>query len=341
MKKKDVFKSVSVFMAVLCCIVSLWAGPADSRQKPAAYRIYMVLWRGVTDAEKGFIDYFSQQGIDADFMIRNCQKDRTKFPLIIEEIKRLEPDLVYTFGTTAALSIAGTIHEKEPQRFIRDMPVVCNIVADPLGAGLVSNLETPGRNLTGVSHAVPVLAQVERMKALFNVRRIGVIYSPQEKNSLLEIKNLEKLSGSRHYTLIKMPLPVDGAGKLIIRELSGKVAALAGKNPDIIYFPSDSMVISNAGYLVELIDRHRLPGFSVTEGPIRNSGVLMGLVSSYYDMGKFAASRAEQILVHKKSPAEIPFRMLSTFSFLVNKKAARQLNYKLPEKLVKYAEIVE
>jgi hypothetical protein len=32
-----------------------------------------------------------------------------------------------------------------------------------------------------------------------------VIYHPHEENSLIEIKNLEKLSGSHYYTLIKMP----------------------------------------------------------------------------------------------------------------------------------------
>jgi putative ABC transport system substrate-binding protein len=122
MKGQGVFKCLSVLLAAWVCFISLGAQPAGIRQKPGTYRVYMVLWRGVTDAEKGFIDYFSQQGIDADFMIRNCQKDRTRFPSLIKEIKRLKPDLVYTFGTTAAISIAGTIHDKESREFIRDIP---------------------------------------------------------------------------------------------------------------------------------------------------------------------------------------------------------------------------
>ncbi|MHB9117358.1 MAG: hypothetical protein ACYC2R_03670 [Burkholderiales bacterium] len=42
--------------------------------------------------------------------------------------------------------------------------------------------------------------------------------------------------------------------------------------------------------------------FSATEAPVRHSGALMGLVSSYYNVGQFAAYKAEQILVNKIPP---------------------------------------
>jgi putative ABC transport system substrate-binding protein len=67
-------------LAAVAALTAPGAQTPDPGKKDTPYKIYMVLWRGVTDAEKGFIDYFSRQGIDADFMIRSCQKDRTKFP---------------------------------------------------------------------------------------------------------------------------------------------------------------------------------------------------------------------------------------------------------------------
>jgi putative ABC transport system substrate-binding protein len=92
---------------------------------------------------------------------------------------------------------------------------------------------------------------------------------------------------------------------------------------------------------MELIMPHKLPTFSATEPPIRNAGVLMGLVGSYYNVGKAVGSLAEQVLVQKKKPSEIPVNMLPSFTFLVNRKAADNLNFQLPDKMKKYATFIE
>jgi putative ABC transport system substrate-binding protein len=300
----------------------------------------MVLWRGITEAERGFMDYFSQRNIQVNFIVKDCEKDRAELPAIIKEINDTNPDLVYTFGTTVTANIAGTVMDSDPERFIADIPVVFNIVSDPIGANLVPDMVTSNRNLTGASHMVPIPAQIKAMEFVMQFRNLGIIFNPQEKNSVLSVEALEKVADSSDFTVIKAPIPLDESQKPIEDIPPHVVESLVSKGADLIYLPSDSFIISHAKSLVTLINKHGIPTFSATEGPIHNADALMGLVSRYYNVGQFAGYKAEQILVHKKHPKDIPIETLKRFSFIINMKTAKKLGFYPPIAVLKLAEVI-
>jgi putative ABC transport system substrate-binding protein len=107
-----------------------------------------------------------------------------------------------------------------------------------------------------------------------------------------------------------------------------------------VYLPSDSFVISRSKSLVNLITETGIPTFSATEDPIYTAGALMGLVSRYYNVGQFAGYKAEQILVHKKRPEDIPIETLKRFSFIINMKTAKKLEFYPPIMALKFAEVI-
>ncbi len=300
------------------------------------YTVYMVLWRGMTEAERGFINYILNRDITAHFIIRNCGQDKTRLPAIIEDIRRSRPHLVYTFGTTVTKAIAG-FYDKPRSRAIEDIPILFNLVADPVGARLVKKMEGSGRNLTGVSHVVPIPIQLKAMKSVSNFSKLGIIYNRDEENSRLAAGGLETLAPEYQFTLVKETFRTGESGSV----LTTKVANLVSRGVDLIYLPSDSSVISNAGTLMQEINRSRVPTFSATEGPIDKSGALMGLVSRYYNVGQFAGYKALQILVEKKNPGQIPVEVLSRFSFIVNMNTAKLLNFYPPVTTFKFAEVIE
>src|SRR6185436_11181522 len=121
-----------VFLTVLLllCAFSTAAPAADSR-----YSVLLLLYRGMTEAEKGFMEYLRPR-VPVDFVIRDAGADRVRIAEFVEEAKRMRPNLIYTFGTTVTLDTVGAIGKIDPARHITDMPVVFNIVADPVGAGL-------------------------------------------------------------------------------------------------------------------------------------------------------------------------------------------------------------
>ena len=65
------------------------------------------LWRGETKVEEGFRAHFAEAGVPLDITVRSLGRDVSRLPSVIEEIRRVEPDLVYTWGTSVTLGIAG------------------------------------------------------------------------------------------------------------------------------------------------------------------------------------------------------------------------------------------
>ncbi len=109
----------------------------------------------------------------------------------------------------------------------------------------------------------------------------------------------------------------------------------------MIYLPSDSFLVANAKKVVDEINVYKIPSFSATEVPIRKGQALTGLVCRYYNVGQLAGYKAEQILVHKKDPKDIPMETLSRFSFMFNMATAKQLEFYPPLSVLKVAEILE
>ncbi|MFA9460246.1 ABC transporter substrate-binding protein [Thiohalorhabdus methylotrophus] len=314
------------------------AAPAATGEKPPT--IFMVLWRGMTDAERGFQAYFRENDIPVKYIVRNAAKDLDRLEGIREEIKRVRPDLVYTFGTTVTSRIAGTARREHADKYVTDIPVVFNIVADPLGAGLTRSLERTGRNLTGTSHSVPLSSQLKTLRRIEPVEKLGALYNPLERNSALAVQELARLARERGMEFHSVNVRVRDA-KPQRSSISHKVAALAEKGVRFVYLPSDSFLISNAEAVVQAIHDRGMITFSATEGPISDAGAFVGIVSLYFNVGKFAGHKAARILVDGKDPASIPIETLERYTILVNMRTARKLDYFPPVPVLEFAKVVQ
>lgn len=63
----------------------------------------------------------------------------------------------------------------------RNTPVIFSAVTDPLGAKLVSSLEAPGANITGVSDMLPIDKHLDMLQRVMpDAKRIGTVYNPGE-----------------------------------------------------------------------------------------------------------------------------------------------------------------
>lgn len=307
---------------------------------PKPFRIAMVLWRGMTPAEQGFKDFLAEKQLVVTFETYDLEKDGSRLPGVIREIKKNRPDLIYAFGTTVSTEIAGTVGKIDPQRHIVDIPIVFNIVADPVGSGLVATVGNSGRNLTGASHLVPLDVQMKAMRQAGAFTRIGVIFNPLEKNSLGIVEQLETIAPRFDFQVVRSPLPVGRNGVASAEALPRAVQHLAKRNVEVVYLPSDSFLIAHAPELIACINGHALPTFSATEDPIRSGGALMGIVSRYYNVGQLAGFKAWQILAEGLSPGDLPIETLKRFSLIVNMQTARKIDFYPPVSLLKAAEVV-
>ena len=120
-----------------------------ARQAHKPYRIYAITYRGITDIEKGFEEYFRSRKIRVEITWRDLNLDPSRFPRFIEEIRAMKPDLVYTWGTSVTLGVVGPHDAVDPRLHITDTPVVFTLVAAPVLAKIVPDLKSSGRNVTG------------------------------------------------------------------------------------------------------------------------------------------------------------------------------------------------
>lgn len=314
--------------------------PAMASQQVRPLKIMMILYRGTTDAEKGFMSYFDKHAIPVEFIVRDAQADNQRVSEFVKEARAMRPDLIYTFGTTVTSKVVGTMDESNRDERVTDIPVVFNVVADPLGANITKSLKSSGRNFTGVTHLAPLAAQIQALLAMRKVKSLGVLYNPYERNSTLTVQDLKATAEKNGISVQIGQLTADGQTQPTVEMLRGALQNLLAKQPDFIYLPSDSFLIKHARTVVDMARAARIPVFAATEAPIRNDGALIGLVSNYFSAGELAAHKAEQILLKNAQPAAIPIEPLNRFTYLINMKSAKQLGTYPPVALFKVAEVV-
>src|SRR6478609_4218138 len=144
-------KFVRILLA-LGLVSALLAADGNAQSSQRAYRIYAITFRGMTDVEKGFQDYFVSHRIPVQITWRDLNRDASRMAGFLDEIKRTRPDLIYTWGTSVTLGVVGTYDGYDPAVNITDIPVVFTLVAAPVLVKIVPDLKSPRRNVTGVFH---------------------------------------------------------------------------------------------------------------------------------------------------------------------------------------------
>jgi putative ABC transport system substrate-binding protein len=309
-------------------------------QADRRYTIYMITWRGWEDGSQGFRDYLERRNLPIDFIVRDCGQSAEPIPGFVAEAKRLRPDLVYTWGTTTALSVFGRLDSLDPERHITDIPGVFNIVSTPVEGGLVAAYDQPRPNLTGALYLVPVETQLRTMSSYGPVGKVGMVYNALEANSRLTVAAVARQGETQGFRSVAREMPLDAAGAPDLAALPEEVRRLKDEGADWLYIPPDSFLNVNRDVLTGAARDVGLPSFAGAENFIRASYGLVGLVSRYYNVGQYVGYLAEQILVDGRSPGEIAIRNLDRFSLIVNMATAHQLKFSPPLSMLAIAEFV-
>lgn len=313
-------------------------GDVSNSRKP--YRIYAITYRGMTEIERGFEEYFKANKIPVQIVWRDLNLDPSRMPGFIAEIRATKPDLIYTFGTSVTLGIVGTHDAVDPAKHITDIPVVFTLVAAPVASKIVPNMSSSGRNVTGVSPFVPSETQFRAMASYRPFKTVGVLYTPTEKNSVALIKQIRELGRKLGFTTVERTFKLDPNGKPTAEGAADLVREIKAARADWLYLPPDSFLgTQSKGIIVPAADAADLPTFASTE-QLMEAGALTGLLSRYYHVGQFTAYKAQQILVEKKLAREIPVENLSRFSYQIRMSSAHKLKLPPPLPMFNYAEFV-
>lgn len=232
------------------------------------------------------------------------------------------PDVIVAIATPSAQAVVAAT---------RDIPVVYSAVTDPVAAKLVKTWEASGTNVTGVSDLSPLDKHLELIRKIVpNAKRIGVIYSPGEANSVAIVEALKKAVGPAGFTL------VEGAAARTV-DVPSAAQSLVGK-ADVIYAPTDNNVMSAFEGIVKVAQQAKLPVIAADTSAVKR-GAVAALGLNYYDLGRQTGKLVVRVL-KGEAPGKIASQVSTTFELHVNPVAAQKQGVTLSDELVKSAKVV-
>ena len=210
----------------------------------------------------------------------------------------------------------------------KTIPVVFTAVTDPVAAKLVKDWKVSGTNVTGVSDALPLAAQMDLLlKVKPGAKRVGYVFSPGEVNSTIVLKELKTELQKRGMSVVEAAAPRTVDIPSAAKSLVGKV--------DVIYTTTDNNVVSAYESMVRVAEEAKLPLVAADTDSVKR-GATAALGMNYYDLGRQTGKVVDRILKGTKPGAIVP-EVGSKMSLVVNPGAAEKQGVKLADALVKEA----
>lgn len=303
----------------LACSLAAPAMAADVRVSVTAIVDHPALdaaRKGVTDelADAGYVN-----GKNLKLEYQRAQGNTATAAQIARKFAGDKPNVIVAVSTPSAqTALAAT----------REIPIVFSAVTDPVAAKLVKSWEATGGNVTGVSDLPSLDKHLAALrKALPAAKRIGVVYSPGEANSVAAIAELKKLATPLGMTVVEAAAPrtVDVASAA--QSLIGKV--------DVFYEPTDNNVTSAFESLAKVADQGKVPLISA-DPSVATRGAAIGMGTNYYDLGRQTGKLVVRIL-KGETPGKIASEVSTTLEMHVNKSAAQRQGATFSEDFLKTA----
>lgn len=299
---------------------------------PHVPRIYMILFRGETEVEAGFRQWFADNRFEAEILVRSVDLEAERVPGLLDEARAWHADLIYTWGTPVTMAVAGIEFE---------IPILFTMVSAPIASGLVRNLASSQRNLTGVSHVVPARQQMNAIRNYRRFDRIAALFNPNEVNAKVSMREMRAEAERVAAEFTCRPLPLDAQGRPHAAAIPGMLREFAASGAQLLYVGPDSFLASQRKLLTDTALELGLPVFSAAEVALRDGRALFGLVAGYAKVGRLTAHKAAQILYHRVKPAALPIETPGSYSYLVNMDVARQLGMVPPARVLQLAEQIK
>jgi putative ABC transport system substrate-binding protein len=259
------------------------------------------------DSQKGLLDQLTQEGFGepaVKFFIENANGSKAKAAEVVRKFAAARMDLILTIGTSA--TIAAT-------REIKDVPVVFTMVFDPVQAGIAQSWKSSGNNTTGASPNVPMLRIMQVLKAFGPMKRLLVPYTPGEKNSELQVTELQRLQAE--YQVKVIPIILNNKED-VEQVLSGVVQSV-----DAIVLTGSSVVGATVPRIVALANKSNVVTITHLDDLVEK-GALLGVCANSYRLARMAGKQAVRVLKGAK-PASIPIVTEKNPDVILNRKTAR------------------
>jgi putative ABC transport system substrate-binding protein len=247
-----------------------------------------------------------------------------------DKLPALAADLVSR--QVAVLFGAGPAAARAAKAATASIPVVFTSGDDPVKIGLVSSLNRPGANVTGVNLLFSEV-QTKRLELLRGLiptaKAVGFVFDPEIP------PRMEVEPAARH-----LGLKLHAVSVAAEHDIDAAFASFADHRIDGVLVGTSPRLFSWRARVIALAAHASLPTIYDDRQFVVDGG-LMSYGTSATDAFRLAGIYASRILKGEK-PADLPVQQSTKFELLINLRTAKALGLEIPDKLLALAdEVIE
>jgi ABC-type uncharacterized transport system substrate-binding protein len=319
------------FLTLLGSAVAAW--PVTARAQRPAMPVVGFLGVGPPVAStlaalrKGLNEQGYVEGRDVAIEFRDTEQ-YDRLPALAAELVRRPVAVIVTASNVDAAKAAKVA--------TATIPIVFTVGIDPVRLGLVTSLNRPGGNVTGVTF----LAQELTPKRLELLRELvpqatTIAYLANPTNAAVESNNRDVQAAARSVGQQIIVLNASTAN-----EIETAFATLARQRAGGLLITGDAFFVSRRDQLVALAAHHGIPAVHFAP-EFTAAGGLMSYSDDRIESWRQAGLYVGRILKGEK-PADLPVLQPTKFAFVINLKTAKALGIEFPPSFhLRATEVIE
>jgi putative ABC transport system substrate-binding protein len=273
--------------------------------------------------ERGFVE---GQNVVIDYRWADGQYDR--LPALATSLVHRQVALIVAIG--------GEVSGLAAKAATATIPIVFASGTDPVAIGLVTSLNRPGGNITGVSGLLS--EQMAKRLGLLQelvpkASLIGVLVNPSYSGFDLQLQQLQEAAGT-----LRQELHVESARTE--PEIGAAFEAIIQRRASAILVANDPFFFNRTTQFVVLAARHAIPTLYFRR-EFAAAGGLMSYGSDITEIYRALGVYAARILKGEK-PGDLPVQLPTKFELVINLMTAKALGLEVPPTVLARAdEVIE
>jgi putative ABC transport system substrate-binding protein len=274
-------------------------------------------------SEAGYIE-----GRNVAVLYRSAEDRNDRLPALAAELIDRRVAVIVTLGGTVSAIAAKAATSTTPIIFVAG--------GDPVQFGLVTSLNRPDGNVTGINFLVNMLV-AKRLELLHELvpqaATIGMLVDPNNPNAESDTSNAHHAANA----IGKQIFVLNASSE---RDIDAAFEDLVRRKADALFVAPHAVFNSRRGQLSALAARHRTPTIYSSRA-FALAGGLISYGTSIPDAYRQAGGYAGRILKGEK-PSDLPVMQSTRFELVINLKTAQTHRIDISAKLLALAdEVIE